>query len=145
MADGIALRTPATKVLVLCATGKLGGGVARGLKACGFDVYGTTRGGEAALTALGITPIKANYVVRADVDRAIRESGATAIVLMTDFFLAAKSKKAVEAAQGKMMVDAAKAAGIAHTIFLSVGDADVVRGALQTCDALSLPTHSCLA
>ena len=87
-------------------------------------VYGTTRaaGGAAKLERKGIKPIVANYVERADVDRAIKESGATALVFLTDFFLAAKNKRTVEAGQGKMMVDAAKAAGIAHTIFLSVGD-----------------------
>lgn len=116
-----------TKVLVLCATGKLGGGVAAGLKSLGLDVYGTTRsaGGAASLERKGIHPIVANYVVRGDVDRALRESGASVLVFLTDFFLAAGHKAGVEAAQGCMMVDAAKAAGIQHAIFLSVGDADL--------------------
>jgi len=116
-----------TKVLVLCATGKLGGGVAAGLKSLGLDVYGTTRsaGGAASLERKGIHPIVANYVVRGDVDRALRESGASVLVFLTDFFLAAGHKAGVEAAQGCMMVDAAKAAGIQHAIYLSVGDADL--------------------
>lgn len=71
----------AGKVLVLCATGKLGGGVASGLKAAGFDVSGTTRGNKAGLEKKGIKPIVANYTVRADVDRAIKESGATSLVV----------------------------------------------------------------
>ena len=41
-----------------------------------------------------------------------------------DFFLAAKHKRSVEEAQGKMMVDAAKAAGMEFTIFLSVADVE---------------------
>ena len=75
------------KVLVLQATGKLGGGVAKGLKAAGFEVYGTTRSkkGAAALEAAGMHAIVANYVVRADVDRAIAESGATKLAFLTDY------------------------------------------------------------
>ena len=117
----------AGKVLVLQATGKLGGGVARGLKAAGFDVYGTTRSkkGAAALEAAGMHAVVANYVKRADVDRAIKESGATKLVFLTDYVLAAKENPKLEAEQGKMMVDAAKAAGVEHAIFLSIADAQL--------------------
>ena len=118
----------AGKVLVLQATGKLGGGVARGLKAAGFDVYGTTRSkkGAAALEAAGMHAVVANYVKRADVDRAIKESGATKLVFLTDYVLAAKENPKLEAEQGKMMVDAAKAAGVDHAIFLSIADAQLL-------------------
>ena len=129
MAAVSSARTSAThgKVLVLQATGKLGGGVARGLKAAGFDVYGTTRSakGAAALEAAGVHAIIANYVVRADVDRAIVESGATKFVFLTDYVLAARGRAALEAEQGKMMVDAAKAAGVSHAVFLSIADAQL--------------------
>ena len=126
--NAMAARTPSThdRVLVLQATGKLGGGVARGLMATGlFEVYGTTRSakGAAALEAAGVHAIIANYIVRADVDRAIAESGATKLVFLTDYVLAANSSAARETEQGKMMVDAAKAAGISHAIFLSIADA----------------------
>lgn len=116
------------KVLVLQATGKLGGGVAKGLKVAGFDVYGTTRSkrSAAALEAAGMHAIVANYVVRADVDRAIAESGATKLVFLTDYVLAAKASVARETEQGKMMVDAAKAAGISHAVFLSLADAQLL-------------------
>jgi uncharacterized protein YbjT (DUF2867 family) len=112
----------AETVLVFCATGKMGLGVARGLKDKGLNVYGTTRksAGSGKLTAFGITPIVANYVVRADVDRAIAESKATSVVFLTDFFLAAKKSVSKEFEQGKLIVDACKAAGVQHTIFLSV-------------------------
>lgn len=119
-------RTVSEKVLVLCATGKLGLGVSCGLKAAGFDVAGSSRGakGVALLGAKGIRGLQANYVVRADVDRAITESGAKKLVFLTDFFLAAGHSQQKEVEQGCMMVDAAKAAGCEHVVFLSVGDAD---------------------
>lgn len=121
------------KVLVLCSTGKMGKGVARGLKDSGLDVYGTTRTAKsgAALTKYGIKPIVANYIVRADVDRALKESGASVLVMMTDYFLAAKSSVKREAEQGAMMVDAAKAAGVEFIVFLSVGDAETLDPAVK--------------
>ena len=124
----IFLHNMAETVLVLCATGKMGLGVARGLKDKGFDVYGTTRSSSKSpvLTSYGIKPIVANYIVRADVDRAIAESKATSVVFLTDFFLAAKKKVAKEYDQGKLVVDACKDAGVKHTVFLSVTDPDKV-------------------
>ena len=44
------------------------------------------------------------------------------MVFLTDFFGAAKQKVKVEAEQGKMMVDVAKANGIEYLVFLSVAD-----------------------
>ena len=113
------------KVLVLCATGKMGYGVVTGLKAAGYgEVYGTTRGSKGRLEKAGVKPIIANYVVKADVERAIKESGAKSLIFLTDFFQAAKSNGKKETEQGKLIIDVAKAAGIEFTIFLSVGDAE---------------------
>ncbi len=69
------------KVLVLCATGKAGKGIVQGLVARGFDVFGTTRSAKngAVLEKLGAKPIVANYVVGAEVQRALQ-------VFSTDFF-----------------------------------------------------------
>ena len=113
-------------VLVLCATGKMGFGVSRGLKDSGLDVFGTTRnkGGKAKLEKIGVKPIIANYIVREDVDRALRESGAKQLVFLTDYFLAAGSNARREEEQGKMIIDAAKAADVSFVVFLSVGDVD---------------------
>jgi uncharacterized protein YbjT (DUF2867 family) len=113
------------KVLVLCATGKMGYGVVTGLKAAGFnEVYGTTRGSKQSLEKAGVKPIIANYIVKADVERAIKESGAKNLIFLTDFFKAAKSNGKKEVEQGKLIIDVAKAQGITYTIFLSVGDAE---------------------
>ena len=64
----------------------------------------------------------ANYTVAKDVEAAIKSSGAKQMVFLTDFFGAAKQKVKVEAEQGKMMVDVAKANGIEYLVFLSVAD-----------------------
>jgi uncharacterized protein YbjT (DUF2867 family) len=114
------------KVLVLCATGKAGKGIVQGLVARGFDVFGTTRSAKngAVLEKLGAKPIVANYVVGADVQRALQESGANQMVFNTDFFGAAKSKMALEEEQGKIIIDAAKASGVAFTVFISACDAE---------------------
>ena len=64
-------------VLVLCATSKTGKNVTRALKDGGFSsVFGTTRNAKNSLAQRGITPIVASYVDRADLERALRESGA---------------------------------------------------------------------
>jgi hypothetical protein len=44
------------------------------------------------------------------------------MVFLTDYFLAAKQKVKLEAEQGKMVVDVAKANGVEFLIFLSVAD-----------------------
>jgi uncharacterized protein YbjT (DUF2867 family) len=114
----------ANKVLVLCATGKAGKGIVQGLVARGFEVFGTTRSAKngAVLEKLGAKPIVANYVVGADVQRAVNESGAKQMVFITDYFGAAKQKMALEEEHGKIIIDAAKASGVAFTVFISVHD-----------------------
>jgi len=114
------------KVLVLCATGKIGRNVSRALKEKGFDVFGTTRNAKNSLEAKGIHPIVCNYTVREDIDKALQTSGAKKVVSLTDFFGAAKSKPDVEIQHGKNAIDAAKAAGVQHFIFISVVDPDLV-------------------
>jgi len=71
--------------------------------------------------------------VRADVDRAIKESGCNKMIFLTDFFLAAKGSKDREFEQGKMMVDAAKAAKMEFVVFLSVGDIKVFTEKIPQC------------
>lgn len=117
--------SPPQKVLVLNATGKTGRGVCKALTDAGFAVYGTTRSptSGAALTAAGVTPVVANYTVRADLDRAFAESGAKKVFVLTDFFQAAGKSVAREVEQGKAAFDAARAAGVDHLVFMSVADA----------------------
>ena len=117
------------KVLVLCATGKAGKGICQGLVQRGYEVFGTTRSesGRGVLERIGVKPVVANYVVRADVERAIKESGAKQVVFLTDFFLAAKQSVAKEEEQGKLIIDAIKASGVIDfTVFMSVGDLEGV-------------------
>lgn len=115
--------TTGKKVLVLNATGKTGRNVCRALKAAGFDVYGTTRSASnTSLAAAGVKPVVCNYTVRADLDRALAESGATKLFLLTDFFQAAGKSVAREVEQGKAAIAAAKAAGVDHLVFMSVAD-----------------------
>jgi uncharacterized protein YbjT (DUF2867 family) len=54
------------KVLVLNATGKVGRNVCRALLDAGFEVYGTTRSKNNALTSQGVKPVVCNYTVRSD-------------------------------------------------------------------------------
>ena len=113
------------KVLVLCAAGKVGSNVCIALKEAGFEVYGTTRSSGCCLESKGIHPVIRNCTVREDLDCAFVESGAKKVVVITDYFKAAKCKAAVEIQQGKDAIDAAKAACVSHLIYVSVADADL--------------------
>jgi uncharacterized protein YbjT (DUF2867 family) len=77
------------RVLVLCATGKVGRNVCRALAEAGFDVYGTSRSASASLQALGATAVLADYTQRADLDRALKETQASKVFVITDYFRAA--------------------------------------------------------
>ena len=112
------------KVLVTCATGKAGLECCRALVDAGFDVYGTTRSssGGNKISAVGAKPVLANYVH--ELPKALEESGAKRLLFITDFFKAGKSSAEAEYQQGVHAVDAAKAAGCTHTVFISVADCE---------------------
>jgi len=112
------------RVLVLAATGKTGKHVCLALKEAGFDVFGTTRSGGGALQAIGVTPITCDYTKRADLDRALLETGAKKVFAITDFFKAANKSVQVESQHGSTAIAAAKASGVEHFIFMSVADAE---------------------
>ena len=112
------------KILVLNATGKVGRNVCRALIESGFDVYGTTRSNKNDLVSQGIKPVVCNYTVRTDLDRAFKQSGAKKVFAVTDYFGAAKSSDDEEIRQGRNGIDAAKAAGVDHFVFMSVADAE---------------------
>ena len=114
----------AEKVLVLNATGKVGRNVCRALLEAGYDVYGTTRSANGPLAGLGVKPVVCNYTSRSDLDRAFKETGAKKVFVITDYFRAAKSNADEEFRQGRDAIDAAKAAGVDHLIFMSVADAE---------------------
>lgn len=111
------------KVLVTCATGKAGFECCKALVDAGFDVHGTTRNAKGAkkLADICVKPVMCDYTC--EIPKALAESGAKRLLFITDFFKAAKQKAQVEFEHGKHAVDAAKAAGVAHTIFISVNDA----------------------
>jgi len=113
------------KVLVLNATGKVGRNTCRALKEAGFDVYGTTRSNANDLKVLGVNPVICNYTERHEIDRALANTGIKKVFSITDYFGAAKSKPDVEIQHGKAAIDAAKAAGVDHFIFVSVVDAEL--------------------
>ncbi len=112
------------KVLVLNATGKVGRNVCRALLDAGFEVYGTTRSKNSSLISQGIKPVVCNYTIRSDLDKAFKETGAQKVFVITDYFGAAKSNADLEYRQGSDAIDAAKAAGVNHLIFMSVADAE---------------------
>jgi uncharacterized protein YbjT (DUF2867 family) len=115
----------AEKVLVLNSTGKAGRNICRALLEAGYDVYGTTRSSKSALAGLGVNPVVCNYTVRADLDRAFADTGASKVFVITDYFRAARKSVDLEFEQGRAAIDAAKAAGVQHLVFMSVADADL--------------------
>ena len=114
------------KVLVLCATGKAGRNVCRALKDAGFQVYGTTRSNTKKLSDQGVIPVLCDYTSREDLDRALLETGAKKVFVITDYFGAAQSKGALEISHGKYAIDAARSAEVDHLIFMSVADAELM-------------------
>jgi uncharacterized protein YbjT (DUF2867 family) len=111
-------------ILVLNATGKVGRNACRALLEAGFEVHGTTRSKGEALAASGVRPITCDYTRREDLDRAFARSGATKAFVITDFFGAARSSVEEEVRHGRAAIDAAKAAGVDHLVFVGVADAE---------------------
>jgi hypothetical protein len=81
---------------------QVGMATCRALKEAGFAVFGTTRTAKSGkrLADAGIAPVTANYTVRADLDRAISETGCKKVFVITDYWGAAKNSKKKEVAQG---------------------------------------------
>lgn len=110
-------------IVVLGATGKQGGAAARHLLKDGWKVRAVTRNpdGEAAkaLVALGAEVVQADMTNRADMDRVM--AGAHGVFSVQNTWEAGVDG---EIAQGKNVADAAKAAGVKHFVYTSVGGAD---------------------
>ena len=110
-------------ILVAGATGKQGGSVTRHLRADGFAVRALTRDPDAAkaqpLRALGAELVRADLTDRASLDAAF--DGVTGVFSVATPFEAGLE---AEIAQGKTLGDAAKAAGVRHYVYSSVGGAD---------------------
>ena len=112
------------KILVLNSTGKVGRNVCRALLEAGYDVYGTTRSNKSTLGHLRVKPVVCNYTLRKDLDRALADTGAKKMFVITDYFGAAKKSAEMEFEQGRAAIDAARAAGVKHLVFMSVADAE---------------------
>jgi len=110
-------------VLVTGSTGQQGGSVARHLRACGFRVRALTRdpSSEKAqpLSRMGVEVVQGDMTDRASLDRAL--AGVWGVFSVATPFEAGME---AEVAQGKTLADAAKAAGVEHYVYSSVGGAD---------------------
>ncbi|MFQ5543249.1 MAG: NmrA/HSCARG family protein, partial [Nitrospiria bacterium] len=107
-------------ILVTGATGQQGGTVVRHLLRQGEAVRALTRTPSKAtdLKQLGVEVVEGNLSDRTSLDAALK--GIKKVFLVTTFF---EEGMDAEVRQGITMVDAAKAAGVEHLVFSSVGSA----------------------
>jgi uncharacterized protein YbjT (DUF2867 family) len=110
-------------ILVTGATGNQGGTVARHLLESGkFKVRGMVRDqnkpAAQALKQAGAELVIGDFNDRESLDRALQ--GAYGVFSIQDF----RDGAAVEISQGKALADAAKAAGVEHFVYSSVGGAE---------------------
>ncbi|ANL66223.1 NmrA-like family protein [Rhizobium phaseoli] len=114
-------------VLVTGATGQQGGAVVRALTARGHRVKAISRkpdsDGAKRLAAAGVEVVAGDLNDGASVARAAE--GVDTMFLMGNSYEAGTE---AETRQGILVADAAKAAGIGHLIYSSVGDADKKTG-----------------
>jgi uncharacterized protein YbjT (DUF2867 family) len=109
-------------ILVCGATGSQGGAVARSLLDRGFRVRALTRDTQKAeaqaLAERGAELVQGDMDDRSSVDRALE--GAHGVFSVQNFWEAGYDR---EVRQGKAVADAAKAAGVGHFVYSSVGSA----------------------
>jgi len=115
---------PQKIVTVFGATGKQGGGAVRYLLKDGsFSVRAVTRNPESdsakALAALGAEVVKADLTDRDSVFKVVK--GSYGIFGVTDFWTA----NGTEEIQGKILVDAAKDAGVRHFVWSTMDHSDL--------------------
>jgi uncharacterized protein YbjT (DUF2867 family) len=111
------------RLIVVCgATGKQGGAVARSLLDRGFRVRGLTRNLQKpeaqALADQGAEVVQGDMEVRSAMERALE--GAHGVFSVQNFW---ETGYDGEVQQGKTVADAAKAAGVEHFVYSSVGSA----------------------
>jgi len=109
-------------IVVAGATGKQGGAVARSLLERGFQVRALTRNPQKpeaqALADQGAEVVQGDMEDRSSMERALE--GAYGIFSVQNFW---ESGYDGEVQQGKGVADAAKAAGVEHLVYSSVGSA----------------------
>ena len=112
-------------IVVTGATGQQGGATARHLLAQGWHVRALTRDPQGAaaqaLAAAGAEVVSGNMYDRASLDQAF--AGAYGVFSVQNFWLPDVGA-AGEVRQGKLVADAAKAAGVRHLVYTSVGGAE---------------------
>ena len=112
-------------ILVAGATGKQGGAVVRRLRAAGYTLRALTREpqGERArqLYGEGVEVVRGDLTDRASLDQAL--TGVTRVFAMATPYNEGGGPDE-EVAQGKTLGDAAKAAGVRHYVYSSVGEAE---------------------
>ncbi len=111
-------------ILVTGATGQQGGAVARHLLTAGLAVRALTRDPEKPaardLAARGATVVQGDLDDRASVERAV--AGAASVFSVQNYTEAGGPEGEVR--QGVALADAARAAGVRHLVYSSVGSAD---------------------
>jgi len=111
-------------ILVSGATGQQGGAVARHLLAAGWAVRALTRDpakpAAQALAARGATVVRGDLNDRASVERTV--AGASGVFSVQNYYEAGGAEGEIR--QGVALADAAKAAGVRHLVYSSVGSAD---------------------
>jgi uncharacterized protein YbjT (DUF2867 family) len=109
-------------ILVAGATGNQGGAAARSLLDKGFRVRAFTRNPQKpeaqALTERGAEVVQGDMDDRSDMNRVLE--GAYGVFSVQNFWETGYDR---EVQQGKMVADAAKAAGVEHFVYSSVGSA----------------------
>lgn len=109
-------------ILVAGATGNQGGAVASNLLERGFPVSALTRNqnseGAQALAEQGAEVVQGDMEDRSDMDRVLE--GVYSVFSVQTFWEAGYD---LEIKQGKTLADAAKAAGVEHFVYSSVGSA----------------------
>jgi len=113
----------AHRVLVVGATGRQGGAVARELLKRGYEVRGLTRSPVSdrarRMSSLGVEMVQGDLENLDSLNRAL--DGVWGVFAMTDFW---EHGYDGEVRQGRNIIDAAKAAGVEMFVFSSVGSAD---------------------
>jgi uncharacterized protein YbjT (DUF2867 family) len=117
-------------IVVTGATGKQGGAVARHLLSDGWQVRALTRDplkpGAQALAKLGAEVVTGDFDQRNSIDRAL--AGAYGVFSVQNFW---EAGGAGEIQQGKTLADTARAAGVKHFVYSSVGGAERNTGILH--------------
>jgi uncharacterized protein YbjT (DUF2867 family) len=112
-----------TRILVTGATGRQGGATARHLLAQGFSVCALTRNPDKAqahlLARKGAEIIAGNMDDRSSLDKALK--GMDGVFGVQNFW---EHGEEGEIREGRMLIDAAKDAGIKHFVYTSVASAD---------------------